>query len=132
MCEPLCVHLSTGRSACVCAGGNVSAEWRGVCVSVCVCKSACMASHLCGVQGCPCAPTQPALAPGVAAVGPGSALPPPVHSGPPREPPPDDSCIRGWQWGQDPPGLQVQKAPVGHSSPPPSSSHPRTVMLLAL
>lgn len=34
---------------------------------------------------------------------------------------------RGWQRGQVPPGLQVQEAPAGHSSPSPSPL-PRTVM----
>lgn len=38
---------------------------------------------------------------------------------------------RGWQQGQDPPGLQVQEAPVGRSSPSPPSL-PGTAMLPAL
>jgi len=60
-----------------------------------------------GVGGCPCAPTQQTLPPGVAAVGPGSAR------------------------GQDPPGASGAGGTCG-SQQPLSPSLPGTAMLLAL
>lgn len=68
---------------------GVSVLQVGGCTCECVCKCVCMAAFLGGVGGCPCAPSQPALAAGVATVGPGSG-PHPGRAGPPGEPPPGD------------------------------------------
>lgn len=128
------MHVSpcAGARVCPCEGcGGVS----GLCVGMyrcdCVCKCACMAACLRGVQGCPCAhpassggSSEPRLCPPAPAM---PDLPETLPGVTPQGP----DLHRGWQWGQDPQGLQVQEAPVSRSSPS-SLSLPATAMLPAL